>query len=301
MKKEELWKVYDQTYANDYNERYLLNPFSKVSSLTELEVIKSQINNSTKWLDIGCGTGYFLSQFKGVQRAGFDISPEMINLAKEANPDALFFKEGDFRIDNADWHGQWSLISCMWGAYCYVDSVKEVEKVIDNMVKWNEPAGAIFLPVVDLEDVRPNTLVPYEQHIDIFGGKLDLTSVTWSWREAETGIYHEHLVSPHVEHFIKLLQPYYEKIEVVRYPPYMMGWVSRKAILATGKRSEIKPDVLAEVVWQDIPEPAVKTEYDSLMSPYAGIPNKHIILELLHRLRRGIFWRGIVNRIKYRY
>ncbi|WP_231459362.1 class I SAM-dependent methyltransferase [Pedobacter sp. Leaf132] len=301
MKKEDLWQIYDNGYASDYNERYLLNPFSKVSSDTEVNVFKKLINKQTVWLDLGCGTGYFLSLFPQIKRAGLDISPKMLEIAKVANPDAEFFKEGDFRVDVPEWHNKWSLISCMWGAYCYVNSVKEVESVVSNIISWNSEGGNVFLPIVDLEDVRPNVTIPYEMQIDVFGGKLDLTSVTWSWLEAGTGIFHEHLVSPHIEHFIKLFQPYYDEIEIIRYPPYMQGWVSRKAILAKSKRKIADFTNLGKVVWQEIPEPAVVDPNMQFVSPLAGITNKNLLKEFLYRIKSGIFLRGLKNRIKYKY
>ena len=301
MKKEEVWKIYDSNYTNEYNDRYLLNPFSKVSSDVEVRVFKSLITEQTEWLDLGCGTGYFLSLFPKTKRAGLDISPKMLQLAEKDNPTADFFKNGDFRDDVPEWHNKWSLISCMWGAYCYVNSVKEVETVISNIIKWNSNGGDVFLPIIDLEDVRPNATIPYELQIDVFGGKLDLTSVTWSWLEAETNIFHEHLVSPHIEHFIKLFQPFYDEIEIVRYPPYMPGWVSRKAILAKSKRSTPDYNNLAKVTWQEIPEAAVIDPHAQFISPLAGISNKNLVKEFLYRIKSGIFLRGIKNRIKYKY
>ncbi len=301
MKKEDVWQIYDNKYTNDYNERYLLNPFSKISSDTEINVFKNLINEETEWLDLGCGTGYFLSLFPGTKRAGLDISPKMLELAETGNTDALFFKEGDFRTDMPEWHNKWSLISCMWGAYCYVNSMIELETVVSNIINWNKTGGDVFLPIIDLEDLRPNVVIPYELEIDVFGGKLDLTSVTWSWTEAETKIFHKHLVSPHVEHFIKLLQPHYEEIEIVRYPPYMQGWVSRKAIVAKNKRLITDFENPAVVTWQEMPSPAVTDPNTTYTSPLAGITNKHLVKEFLFRIKSGIFLRGLKNRIKYKY
>ncbi|WP_316812023.1 class I SAM-dependent methyltransferase [Pedobacter heparinus] len=300
MKKEDLWKIYDSNYANDYNERYLLNPFSQVSSSTELNILKDLINEKTQWLDLGCGTGYFLSLFPGIDRAGLDMSPKMLEHAIKTNPDALFFKEGDFREKVSEWNNKWSLITCMWGAYCYVDSVQEVEKVIENIISWTSQGGAIFFPTVDLEDVRPNMQIPYEEFTDVFGGKIALTSVTWSWKEQESGKEHEHLVSPHIEHFIKLLEPHFETIEVIRYPPYMPGWVSRKAILAKGKRTFNENAEAAKVIWHEIPAPNVQASEEvntSFVSPLAPISNKHLLLEVLHRVRSGSFYQALKRRL----
>ena len=294
MKKEDIWKIYDHGYANDYNERYLCNPFSEASTNTELNVLKTLINPSTKWLDLGCGTGYFLSQFHGVQRGGLDASPEMIKLARNANPDALFFKEGDFRKDNQEWHGAWTLVTCMWGAYCYVDSVKEVEHVIQNMILWTQTGGAIFLPIVDIEDLRPSIRIPYEETNIVFGGKTAVTSITWTWRE-ENGKLHEQLVSPSVEHIVNLLKPFFDKIEVVRYPPYMADWLSRKGVLATGRRDIKNEDHPANIIWQDVPEAANQTP--AFRIAMSTVSNKQMIKELFFRVRSGAIFKSFARKV----
>jgi SAM-dependent methyltransferase len=300
MNKEDLWKIYDGDYARAYDERYLLNQFSKTGSATELSVLKDVIDENTKWLDLGCGTGYFLSQFPGIQRAGLDMSPEMLKLSREVNPDALFFQEGDFRKDVPEWHGEWSLVTCMWGAYNYVDSVKELERVVAHMVGWTRSGGTIFLPVLDLEDIRPNVKIPYEYYAHIYGGPIAVTSITWSWTEDANGKLHEHLVSPPVEHFIKLLKPYFRKIEVVRYPPYMNSWVSRKAILATGRLDAPGEGHAAEVIWHPVPEPTIQAPGEALrifresMSP---LSSKQLVMELLYRFRSGELLRALKRKI----
>ena len=300
MNKDDLRKIYDHQYANNYNERYLSNPFSKVSSDAELDVLKSLINPSTRWLDLGCGTGYFLSRFPGIQRAGLDVSPEMIKLAANDNPDALFFEEGDFRKENTEWPGAWTLITCMWGAYCYVDSVKEVEQVVQNMISWTQTGGTVFLPVVDIEDVLPNMQIPYEKITGVFGGKITVTGVTWTWEE-EDGKIHEHLVSPHIEYFLSLLKPFFNKIEIVRYPPYMTHWVSRKAILATGRRQIKNTAQPANISWQKIPEPFIKSpeqnQYLIFRAAMSPVSNKHLITELFFRIRSGAIFKSVAKKV----
>lgn len=297
MRKEALWKIYDTDYAQAYNERYLLNPFSQTSAETELSVLKSVIDKDTKWLDLGCGTGYFLSCFPGTARAGLDMSPEMLKVAGQASPDALFFQEGDFRVDVPAWKGAWSLITCMWGAYCYLESVKEVEQLVSNIIRWIGSGGSLFLPVIDLEDLRPKMTVPYMMKDTVYGGPIALTSVTWSWKEDLNGKLHEHLVSPHIDHFIALLRPHFDQIEVVRYPPYMNGWVSRKAILATGRHDTGKE---AAVTWRPVPPPSVREPREGLrifresMSP---ISSKQMVRELFYRLVTGDLFRALNRKI----
>jgi SAM-dependent methyltransferase len=303
MKPEEVWKVYDAQYALAYNERFLLNPFSNLSVARELSVLRKLIDTDTRWLDLGCGTGYFLSQFQGISRAGLDISPEMLKLASAANPDALFFKQGDFREKMGDWESAWSLVSCMWGAYIYVDSMKELEQLVTNMIEWVWTGGAIFIPVVDIEDIRPNMLIPYEQKVDVFGGSIYLTSATWTWKEDQNGKIHTHLVAPHVEHLIKLLEPWFDDIEVVRYPPYMTGWVSRKALLATKRRAHPDNEQSAKITWHEIPPPEIPSVQGLIAKDLTDkfelspVPSKKLISELVHRVFSGRMIYGLSKKL----
>jgi SAM-dependent methyltransferase len=303
LRREDLWKIYDEAYSLEYNDRYLVNPFSKVSADTELRVLRSLISPDTQWLDLGCGTGYFLSQFPGIQRAGLDISPEMIRLATRENPDALFLREGDFRKENSEWDGAWTLITCMWAAYSYVDSIQEAEQLIRNMISWTRSGGSIFLPIIDVEDIRPNTNIPYEMEENTFGGKIEMTGVTWTWKE-ENGTIHEHLVAPHTEHFIKMLMPFFDKIEVVRYPPYMLNWTSRKALLATGRRQTKDGSRPAEIVWHPVPEVAVKSSghvpYDDFRAMRLNLSNKQLVGELFFRIRSGYFFKSLARKIYHK-
>lgn len=287
MKKEDIWKIYDSDYADSYNERYLTNPFSQLSLDVELNVLKNLIGKNDRWLDIGCGTGYFLSKFPGIQRAGLDISPEMLARAKAVNPDILFLKEGDFREKISEWDQAWSVISCMWGAYIYADSVREVEQIITNMINWTKPGGSIFLPVIDMEDIRPNQQITYDQYTDVYGGNIAVTSFTWTWTEADSKKVHKHLVSPHIEHFIKLLSPYFDMIEVVRYPPYQTGWVSRKAILAKRRRMAPLADQPAQVTWHSIPSAVHPSDSQYPPSPATFLSHRQLLAELVSRVKSG--------------
>jgi hypothetical protein len=227
------------------------------------------------------------------------MSPEMLKLARDANPDALFFEQGDFRKNMPEWEGAWSLVSCMWCAYNYVDSMKELEQLVENMIRWAKPGGAVFIPVMDMEDIRPNTQIPYEEKADIFGGTIYLTSATWTWIESGTGKIHTHLIAPHVEHFIKLLEPYFDNIEVVRYPPYMTGWVSRKAIVATGRRTEANYNQTAKITWQQIPAPEIASGQSSngAHSIASSLSHKQLIAELFGRIKSGRLLHSLKRKI----
>lgn len=112
MDKNDVLEVYDEDYAQEYNQRFLLNDFSKINADFEQETIRKlldEIGEGANWLDVACGTGYFLSRFPNVERAGLDISPAMLDVAKQANPNALFV-QGDYRDKHPQWEGKWDIV-----------------------------------------------------------------------------------------------------------------------------------------------------------------------------------------------
>lgn len=254
MRRDEVLGVYgDTAFAEEYDERFLLAPWPKHGADIEVEMLRELLDGEDpRWVDLCCGTGYFLGQFPDVERAGLDISPAMLARARLANPD-IELREADVCVDVPDWHGRWSVVSCMWMAYCYLQSMAEIEQLIANMVAYTREGGSVFLPsVIDLEDLRPHTMIDYEQYPDVWGGRIALTGYYWTWEEPN-GNVNENMMAPHVGHFVRLLEPHFERVEVVRYPLFMPGFVSRKAVVATGRRPAGQTGT-AEVVWQEIPK-----------------------------------------------
>ena len=105
MDRRQVLVTYDGAYAREYERKFILNRHYKSKSEFEIAVLKRLLREGARWLDVACGTGYFLSRFPGVTRAGLDISPAMLAIARESNPDALVFKEGDFKDEYPEGKG----------------------------------------------------------------------------------------------------------------------------------------------------------------------------------------------------
>lgn len=56
------------------------------------DFLNLNINEGSSIIEIGCGTGYLLSELKSKRSVGIDISPEMIKIAKEKYPDFEFYE-----------------------------------------------------------------------------------------------------------------------------------------------------------------------------------------------------------------
>jgi len=103
MNDRDIENLYDDELAKDWNRRLLLE---KDRVAFEVKTLGKLIKEVDNWLDVACGTGYFLSQFKDIKRAGFDISPSMVKIAQRVNPDAIFVRVADYRDDFPEWAGQ---------------------------------------------------------------------------------------------------------------------------------------------------------------------------------------------------
>ena len=68
----------------------------------------------------------------------------------------------------------------------------------------------------------------------------------------------ENMMAVHVGHFVRLLEPHFEKVEVLRYPLFAPGFVSRKAVVATG---DAPPARRAPPRWSGSPSPRTPTTF----------------------------------------
>lgn len=240
MDKNNLLRIYDEAYAQKYNQKFIFSDCHADFEEETIDNLLDEIGEEAKWLDVACGTGYFLSRFPNVERAGLDISPAMLKVAKRANPGVLFV-EGDFRKERQHWEGQWDLVSCMWWAYSYVESLSEIEKVIENLANWTSERGICFLPLGNPEVVTVGAVdLPHTiENIDIYGGRIKLEGVIWSWIDEESEKQHLYLLAPQLDYIVSLLQKYFDCIEIIEYPSYKI----RKAIIARSKKREKIPEV----------------------------------------------------------
>jgi len=98
-------------------------------------------------LDIGCGQGdfynYLLKRNNTIQYTGIDVSPEMIKIAKEKNPNANFIQGGFLEKDLESYDYVFSI-----GAF---NSIREgnqldfLDKCIEKMLKITKRTAGLML------------------------------------------------------------------------------------------------------------------------------------------------------------
>jgi SAM-dependent methyltransferase len=143
--------VYDDFYVGIYD--YLV--FNGIRNDYEIGQIinKSNPTEASIIADIGCGTGHQVANLnsKGLKVIGVDISPSMIEKAKENYPTL------NFQVGNALDNGLFKMnslthILCL---YFTVYFFKDKRHFFDNCIDWLMPGGYLIVHLVDRESFDP--------------------------------------------------------------------------------------------------------------------------------------------------
>jgi SAM-dependent methyltransferase len=106
MRPDEIIRLYDDAYAAKYEREFLLDPLVRSDTEAELQLLRQFLSDGGSWLDVACGTGFFLRHFPHIERAGIDLSPAMLRLARQGNPE-IALRQHDFREPIAEWEDRW--------------------------------------------------------------------------------------------------------------------------------------------------------------------------------------------------
>jgi SAM-dependent methyltransferase len=143
--------VYDDFYANIYD--YLVYNNIKNDYEVGKVINATQPTETSVIADIGCGTGHHVASLnsKNLEVIGVDISPSMINKAKEKYP------QGNFIVGNALNSNLFKMnslthILCLYFTIYYF---KDKRHFFDNCIDWLMPGGYLIIHLVDREHFDP--------------------------------------------------------------------------------------------------------------------------------------------------
>jgi SAM-dependent methyltransferase len=217
MTPQQVLETYDEQYAQTYNQQYLFRLDEGLIHKTRFEVavIRSLTKNVRTWLDVACGTGYFLEHARGndfISCAGLDLSPAMLNQARMANPRTPFI-EADFRSAQPSFESKWQFVSCLWGAYALQTAVIDIEALIGNLACWSTQDGICLMPIFD-----PKRLAERKRTNRLRAGmSVNEDGTIWSYVEP-TGKRHENLISPPVQTMECMFLRHFKHVRLFAYP-----------------------------------------------------------------------------------
>lgn len=244
MRPDDVRTLYDEDTARTYNERWHGAPWGNDTQHLA-EAIGRRVHPGIRWLDVGCGTGHFLSRFPGIDRAGTDLSPSMLGEARSASPDASFFEEWDFRNDNPEWHDGFTLVTCTGEPWSYVETIEETEQVVSNLARWTAHGGTCLLAIQDPLDLTGMHLPYYIPTEPGMPGEITVKALVWSLTDRshdhipEIGTKrHHNMVWPLLEHWVATFGQHFLTI-IIETLPHDPPWLNtpRRVLIAKDKRS----------------------------------------------------------------
>ncbi|WP_336515881.1 class I SAM-dependent methyltransferase [Pollutibacter soli] len=227
---------YNDKYASVYDSIWITNDFIGGEVQHNVNKVGEILTKDMKWLDCGCGTGYLLSKFPGYQRAGFDLTPAMLNQAGQVNKDLLFLRQKNILEDEPEWHNQWDLITCTGQPWSYLDTIHDIEKVAGHLAAYTKKGGTCMIAIIDIADyIKAPNYHSFHYYHDIPVNVPVITSIIWDLKEEDA--YHQAIIFPSADQWIRWMGKYFKKIEVSYYAlPSPPIYVPRKVLICTEKR-----------------------------------------------------------------
>lgn len=143
--------VFDNFYASIYDDLV----YSGLKNDFELgEIVnKTSPTSSSKFLDIGSGSGHHVKALKdkGFNVIGIDKSNAMVKLSKEKFPD-INVRVGDVMNTMEFQPGEFSHITCLYFTIYYI---KDKSAFFANCINWLKPGGYLILHLVNKDLFDP--------------------------------------------------------------------------------------------------------------------------------------------------
>lgn len=281
---------YDERYAELYNSIWWDHDHWKAEGEFHIKTISELIKPESKWLDVGCGNGHFLSNFPEVDRVGLDYSQAMIEEAKKRNPNVDFYHQSIID-DNEALENTYDFVSCTGQPWSYLTNFSELEKAATNLAKWTSDDGVCMLSQLDVSDLIGIDELPYFfDETDLPPGYAAVTGVYWIHKDISS-TYH-YCLSPNMDQWIRWLSVHFGKIEV-RYGPHEPDYLTipRRLLICSEKRKkgDLQP---TKIIGEPVPAFVTRNANDV---PY--LSNKQLVKEMGRRIVNGSMLRAGVRRI----
>ncbi len=226
--------VFNEEYAQNYNDVWINSEHWKPEAENHIDTLNSLLSNKTKWLDAGCGTGYFLSCFPEIERAGFDKSEAMLQQARLANPN-IELKKMNLKDRITEWEGKWDLVTCTGQPWCYLPALSDIHTTASNLSAYTNDEGKLFITMLEIEDYMENNFPKFYNSADIHEDMVVFNGIIWSI--TENGTLHKDMILPNLDQWIRWLSEFFMRIEILRWthtPSHLR--IPRRNLLCSIKR-----------------------------------------------------------------
>lgn len=115
----------------------------RAQAATLTRIIRDRQPAAESLLDVACGTGLHLSFLRaGFDVAGVDISPAMIERARQIVPDVPI-ELGD--MCSFDLGRRFDAVTCLFSSIGYLLTIEDVNRAVANMAAHLNPAGVLII------------------------------------------------------------------------------------------------------------------------------------------------------------
>jgi ubiquinone/menaquinone biosynthesis C-methylase UbiE len=126
-----------------YDAIYAFKDYQREAEILNSLICKHRRSPGNTLLDIACGTGAHLVHLQAVYIVkGLDINSELLAIAHERCPSAEFYEADmvDFDLGH-----QVDVITCLFSAIGYVQTVPRLRQTIQTMSRHTKPGGVILV------------------------------------------------------------------------------------------------------------------------------------------------------------
>jgi SAM-dependent methyltransferase len=220
--------IYDGTYIDRYETLYLF-PWSAKHTVNRRildALLPRAVRRDRRWLDLCCGQAWHFSCFPEMRcRTGVDLSSAQLKIALMRNPEAEFHCVNVLEASLTP--ASFDLVTCFWGAYCYLDDLGYIAAFLERVLEWTAPGGAVYL-----ELLAPDVLASFNASAfaERTGFHLEPRSPDYErWAYSDAGGRHL-MTSPTRDWFVDSLARHFDDLQVHHDGGFMQH------LVATGRR-----------------------------------------------------------------
>ncbi len=219
-------ELYGKRYVRPYAALYINHPLWEPKLQCNVALLSRLLKSLGNWLDTCCGQGWHLAQFPNHRRMGIDLSAAQLEKARLQNPGVPFIQADitDYELPEGQ---HFDLVSNFWSAYSYLNDEDAIRALVEKLVRWTAPGGALYLELTVpelLEDFN------HSEFAAETGARVSLRSpdgVCWDYHDA--GGVHR-MMSPPLEFFTGIIAPHFAGTShpvIVRSIRQFVAWGKR--------------------------------------------------------------------------